>query len=65
MGVPLPMLKVKQKTPNKNYVRETLIMNKKTPNNFIAREITEIDQKFIPYTLENFINSSQLIDYQI
>lgn len=51
--------------PNKNRARELSIMNKKTPNNFIAREITEIDQKFIPYTLENFINSSQLIDYQI
>jgi hypothetical protein len=54
-----------KKTPNKNRARELSIMNKKTPNNFIAREITKIDQKFTPYALENFINSSKLIDYQI
>ena len=54
-----------KKTPNKNRAREALIMNEKMPNNFIARDPTKIDQKFIPYALENFINSSKLIDYQI
>ena len=44
-------------------------MNEKTPNNFIAREIKPIDESFIPYTIESFIESMNngvyYIDYQI
>lgn len=46
-----------------------LIVNEKTPNNFIAREIKPIDESFIPYTIESFIksinNGVYYIDYQI
>ena len=60
---------VNEKTPNKKRIRETLTMNEKTPNNFIAREAKSVDESFIPYTIESFIESMNngvyYIDYQI
>ena len=62
-------LKVNKKTPNNFVPRETPIMKEKTPNKFIAREIKPIEENFIPYTIESFIESMNngvyYIDYQI
>ena len=58
-----------KKTPNNFHPREALIMKEKTPNRFIAREIKSVDESFIPYTIESFIeamnNGVYYIDYQI
>jgi len=55
--------------PNNFVPREAPIMKEKTPNKFIAREIKPIDESFIPYTIESFIESMNngvyYIDYQI
>ena len=47
--------KVNKKTPNNFVPREAPIMKEKTPNKFIAREIKPIDESFIPYTMESFM----------
>ena len=54
-----------EKWPNKNRVREALIMNEKWPNNFIARETPLRNKKFTPYVIEDFKNRVYYIDYQI
>ena len=55
--------------PNNFVPREAPIMKEKTPNKFIAREIKPIDESFIPYIMESFIESMNngvyYIDYQI
>ena len=61
--------KVNKKTPNNFVPREAPIMKEKTPNKFIAREMKPIEENFIPYTIESFIESMNngvyYIDYQI
>ncbi len=52
-----------KKTPNKFHAHEALIMKKKMPNNFIARELPTEDKSFKPYDLDNF--RVYYSDYQI
>jgi len=59
------MIIMNKKTPNNFIPRETSKVNEKMPNNFIARENPTLNKKFVPYTIENFKNRAYYLDYQI